>query len=92
MFNFYAWGLSLNVVELLDHRRTRGRFHGYRFPGMPYDYTVHQPDKTEMEDEAVVESCQAGIRSLFYDHGRYSPAMEPCVHHFHRLLAEFVIR
>ncbi len=92
MFNFYPWGLSLNVVEPLDHRRTRVRFRTYRFPDTPYDYTVHQLDKTELEDEAVVESCQAGVRSRFYDRGRYSPAMEPCVHHFHRLLAGFVNR
>jgi len=43
-----------------------------------------------MEDEAVVESVQRGIRSRFYKHGRYSPARERGTHHFHRLIAEFM--
>ena len=92
MFNFYPWGLSLNIVEPLDHRRTRVRFRTYRFPDSPHDRERHQLDLTELEDEAVVESCQTGMQSRFYHRGRYSPAMEPCVHHFHRLLAAFVNR
>jgi choline monooxygenase len=44
----------------------------------------------EMEDEAVVESVQRGIRSRFYDRGRYSPTREQGAHHFHRLIAEFI--
>ena len=41
-------------------------------------------------DEAVVESVQRGVRSRLYARGRYSPAREAGVHHFHRLLAEFM--
>jgi choline monooxygenase len=37
-----------------------------------------------------VESVQRGVRSRLYDRGRYSPAREGGVHHFHRLLAEFL--
>ena len=44
----------------------------------------------EMEDEAVVESVQKGVRSRFYSHGRYSPTREQGTHHFHRLIAEFI--
>jgi phenylpropionate dioxygenase-like ring-hydroxylating dioxygenase large terminal subunit len=47
-------------------------------------------DRVEREDEAVVESVQRGVRSRLYDRGRYSPAREGGVHHFHRLLAEFL--
>jgi len=47
-------------------------------------------DRVEREDEAVVESVQRGVRSRLYDRGRYSPAREGGVHHFHRLLAEFM--
>ena len=43
-----------------------------------------------VEDEAVVESVQRGIRSRFYKHGRYSPSREQGTHHFHRLIAEFM--
>jgi choline monooxygenase len=47
-------------------------------------------DRVEREDEAIVESVQRGVRSRLYDRGRYSPTREGGVHHFHRLLAEFM--
>ena len=47
-------------------------------------------DRVEREDEAIVEAVQRGVRSRLYDRGRYSPAREGGVHHFHRLLAEFM--
>ena len=47
-------------------------------------------DKVEREDEDIVESVQIGIKSRFYKHGRYSPKMEKGVHHFHRLISEFI--
>jgi choline monooxygenase len=31
---------------------------------------------------------QRGVRSRFYESGRYSPTREQGVHHFHRLLAK----
>ncbi len=33
---------------------------------------------------------QDGVRSRHYDRGRYSPTREQGVHHFHRLLCEFL--
>jgi choline monooxygenase len=47
-------------------------------------------DEVEMEDEAVVKTVQRGLRSRFYSKGRYSPTREQGVHHFHRLVAEFM--
>ena len=41
----------------------------------------------ELEDEAIVQQVQKGVRSRLYDRGRYSPSRETGVHHFHRLLA-----
>ncbi|MCC6725530.1 MAG: Rieske 2Fe-2S domain-containing protein [Saprospiraceae bacterium] len=90
MLNFYPWGLSLNVVEPLDHERTKVSFRTYRFENQPFNRGENQLEKTEMEDEAVVESVQLGIQSRFYKRGRFSPSMEKGVHHFHRLVAEFL--
>jgi choline monooxygenase len=90
MLNFYPWGLSLNVVEPLSHERTRVRFRTYRFKNVPFNRTVNNLEKTELEDEAVVESVQKGIQSRFYKQGRFSPTMEKGVHHFHRLASEFL--
>ena len=47
-------------------------------------------DRVEAEDEAIVEAVQRGVRSRYYRGGRYSPTRERGVHHFHRLLAEFL--
>lgn len=91
MFNFYPWGLSVNIVQPLAPDRTRIRYLTYvtdeskRQAGAGSD--LHS---VEMEDEAVVESVQKGIRSRFYDRGRYSPTREQGTHHFHRLIAEFM--
>ena len=47
--------------------------------------------RVEMEDEEVVESCQRGVNSRLYARGRYAPRREMGVHHFHSLLAEFMV-
>ena len=48
-------------------------------------------DKVEMEDEEIVENVQKGISSRFYRRGRFSPKMEKGVHHFHKLISEFLV-
>jgi len=88
MFNIYPWGLSLNTIEPLAKDLTLVRFRTYQFDGTEFDWTANQIDVTELEDEAVVESVQEGIKSRFYSKGRYSASMEKCVHHFHQLLAD----
>jgi choline monooxygenase len=91
MLNFYPWGLSLNLVQPRGIGRTRVAFRSF----------VHDPakletgagsglDRVEAEDEATVQAVQRGIRSRFYRHGRYSPTRERGVHHFHRLLCDFL--
>ena len=44
--------------------------------------------RVEMEDEAVVEAVQVGVRSRLYPGGRYAPGHEDGVYHFHRLLKQ----
>lgn len=90
MLNFYPWGLSMNQVLPLNHVETQVRFRTYQFKGTPFDWTLNQIHQTEMEDEAVVESVQRGVQSRFYKQGRFSPGMEKCVHHFHRLISQFL--
>ena len=91
MFNFYPWGISINIVVPVAHNRTR------------ISYRIYVLDKTkkkagagadlhrvEEEDGAIVESVQRGVGSRLYHRGRYSPTREQGVHHFHWLLAEFM--
>ena len=47
-------------------------------------------DQVEREDEAIVAAVQRGVRARLYRGGRYSPTREQGVHHFHRLLCEFL--
>lgn len=91
MFNFYPWGLSLNVIEPVSHERTKVRFLTFRFADKELTRTHNNLHQTEMEDEAVVESVQLGVQSRFYKQGRFSPSMEKGVHHFHRLIAETLV-
>jgi choline monooxygenase len=89
MFNFYPWGLSVNIVEPVSINRTRICFRTYIWKKSLFNTGAGGDlDTVEMEDEAVVENVQTGIRSRFYKHGRYSVTREQGVHHFHRLLAE----
>ena len=88
MLNFYPWGLSINLVQPLGVDRTRVRFLAYVWDAARRGVGAGaQLDRVEREDEAGVESCQVGLRSRLYRHGRYSPTRETGTHHFHGLLA-----
>ncbi|HEY8928305.1 MAG TPA: aromatic ring-hydroxylating dioxygenase subunit alpha [Mucilaginibacter sp.] len=91
MFNFYPWGLSVNVVEPVAVDQCRVKFFSYVWDDSKLEKGAGAGlDKVEMEDEEIVENVQRGIRSRFYKHGRYSVTREQGTHHFHRLLAEFM--
>lgn len=91
MFNFYPWGLSFNLVEPQGVDRCKVRFLVYVFDASKLNTGAGSGlDQVEMEDEEIVENVQRGIRSRFYQHGRYAPDREQGTHHFHRLLAEFL--
>jgi choline monooxygenase len=88
MVNVYPWGVSLNAIRPIGIDKTR----------VTYGTWVHDPAKrargagadlhrVELEDDAIVANVQRGVRSRFYQRGRYSPTRETGVHHFHRLLA-----
>lgn len=91
MFNFYPWGLSVNIVKPLELNRTKVSFISYVYDPEKLDKGAgSELEKVEREDEFVVENVQKGVRSSFYKAGRFSPKREQGVHHFHRLLAKFL--
>lgn len=93
MLNFYPWGISVNVVRPVGPKRCVVEFLTYVSDGsLIGEGAGADLHRVEMEDEAVVESVQRGIRSRYYSHGRYSPTREQGTHHFHRLIAEFMNR
>lgn len=89
MLNFYPWGLSVNIVRPLAPDLTKVSF-------IPFTWKAEKVgagaganlDRVEREDEAVVEMVQRGLRSRFYDRGRFSPEREKGVHQFHSMVAE----
>lgn len=91
MFNFYPWGLSINVVKPMGTELTKVSFITYVYDANKMERGAGAMlDKVEREDEAIVENVQKGVRSRFYDTGRYSPTRETGTHHFHRMLCEYL--
>ena len=91
MFNFYPWGLSLNLVQPISVSECNVSFITYVTDESKLDTGAGcSLDTVEMEDEEVVENVQKGIRSRFYSHGRYSVKHEKGTHHFHSLIAQFM--
>jgi choline monooxygenase len=91
MFNFYPWGLSVNIINPLGIHRTRVRFLSYVWDESKLRQGAGADlHKVELEDEEIVQNVQKGIRSRFYQSGRYSVTREMGTHHFHRLISEFM--
>jgi len=91
MFNFYPWGLSVNIVQPVSVTQTKVSFLSYVWDESKLRQGAGADlHKVELEDEDIVQNVQKGIRSRYYRHGRYSVTREPGTHHFHRLIAEFM--
>jgi len=91
MLNFYPWGLSVNIVKPLQIDLTQVSYLTFVADESKLGRGAGSNlSRVEFEDQAVVESVQKGIRSRFYERGRYSPAREQGTHHLHRLIAEFM--
>ncbi|MEP1033685.1 SRPBCC family protein [Ekhidna sp.] len=91
MFNFYPWGLSVNIIRPLSLNQTKVSFLSYIYD----ESKLHKGagallDKVEREDEFVVEGVQKGLRSKYYTAGRFSPKREQGVHQFHSMLANYL--
>jgi len=91
MFNFYPWGLSINIVKPISKDLTKIEFKSYVWDESKLSQGAGSDlDKVEKEDEEIVELVQKGVASRYYDKGRFSPSMEQGVHHFHRLISDFI--
>ena len=91
MFNFYPWGLSFNLVQPLGVDTCKVSFLSFVYDESKLGTGAGSGlDTVEHEDEEVVQMVQKGIRSRFYEHGRYSVKHEKGTHHFHSLIASFM--
>ena len=91
MFNFYPWGLSINIIIPLTSEKTKVKFLSYIWNEKKLEMGAGaELDRVEKEDEEIVEQVQRGVKSRFYNQGHFSPTMEKGVHHFHLLLSNFI--
>jgi choline monooxygenase len=91
MFNFYPWGLSLNIIQPIGVSETKVSFYSFVLDESKLNTGAGNGlDTVEHEDEEIVENVQKGIRSRFYKHGRYSVTREQGTHHFHSLISQFI--
>jgi choline monooxygenase len=97
MLNVYFGQMQTNIVEPIDHQRTRVIFEWYAVdpPADPdsdpsWARMVGFSDEIQLEDIEICEAVQQNLRSRVYDRGRYSAKRENGVHHFHSLLHEFL--
>jgi len=92
MLNIYPWGVQLNIVRPVTKDFTKVEFIYYIHDAEIFE--IMQGDKiaekTEREDEFVVETVHRGIKSRKYPGGRFSPKREKGVHYFHQLLSTWM--
>jgi choline monooxygenase len=89
MLNFYPGNLQLNSVIPLDAERTLTTFEWYGIAGRDeLQKAIDFSHQVQLEDQAICQAVQKGLRSRSYERGRLSVLRENGVHHFHRLLHE----
>ena len=88
MVNVYPWGMQLNIVKPISLDFTKVEFLYYIADHDIWERMKGDEigEKTQQEDEWVVEGVQKGLRSRFYKDGRFSVKRENGVHHFHKML------
>jgi len=93
MLNVYPDNFSTNLILPLGHERTLTVFEWF-FPDPEKPEaqeavrkTVEFSDEIQLQDIAICEAVQKGLKSRAYDRGRFSVRRENGVHHFHSLLA-----
>ena len=90
MLNVYPYGVQLNIIRPISPNFTKVEFLYYFKDEESFSRMngAQLAEKTQREDEFVVEAVQRGLASRFYNTGRFSPKRENGVHAFHRMVAE----
>lgn len=91
MLNVYKWGISVNIIEPISKEKTRIRFISLPLNDLKQTHGKNNSiDQIEAEDQKIVLSVQKGIKSKFYNKGRYSATYEKGTHHFHRIISSYL--
>src|SRR5262249_23598837 len=93
MINLYSGVMDTNLVLPLGPERCRVIFNWF-FPVDADEFFVRQSmavsHEVQVEDVAICEDVQRGLRSSVFEAGRYSVRREAPVYLFHRLLARYL--
>lgn len=90
MLNRYGPVLDTNYVVPIDEHHCEVYFDFFFDDSVDaawIEASLEQSEVTQREDMWVSAKAQVGMRSGTWPRGRYAPALEQGVHHFHRLLA-----
>jgi choline monooxygenase len=92
MLNRYGRVLDVNVVLPLGPERCEVRFDWWMEREASRDEAavarcIAASEAVQLEDAAICEAVQRGLRSSSYTRGRLAPGFEAGMHLFHRLLA-----
>jgi phenylpropionate dioxygenase-like ring-hydroxylating dioxygenase large terminal subunit len=96
MLNIYPDNVQTNLIVPLAHDKTLTIFEWYFHDANSAEVrqraakAIEFSHVVQQEDMHICEAVQRGLQSAAYDRGRYSVKRENGVHHFHRLLAEFL--
>jgi choline monooxygenase len=94
MLNCYPDNVSINIILPLGPEKTLAVFEWYFAESLLGSDTaksaVRFSDEIQLEDGKICETVHRNLKSRSYSRGRYSVKQEKCVHHFHRLYAEWM--
>jgi choline monooxygenase len=96
MINIYPDNVSTNLIVPISQNKTLTIFEWFFHDAGSakvqerMQKAIAFSDEVQQEDIGLCESVQRGLQSALYDRGRYSVKRENGVHHFHRLLEEFL--
>ncbi len=89
-FNFYPWGLSLNVYMPVLGKPESTLFFWYHYVSDEEKYQLRNEiwlnEQVDNEDVDAMMQVQRGVRSGFAPRGRFAPREETGPHWFHRLV------
>lgn len=89
-FNFYPWGLSVNVYMPVPGKPENTLFHWYHYVSDAEKYKLRNEiwlnEQVDNEDVDTMMQVQRGVRSGMAVRGRFAPRDETGPHWFHRLV------
>ncbi len=93
-FNFYPWGLSVNVYAPVPRKPQRTMFYWYHYVLDEEKYERRNEtwlsEQVDREDIDAIAQTSRGAESGFAPRGRFAPGEEEGPHWFHRLVYRFV--